>query len=166
MSPSGTRPVRTRPWRPFCSLIGAPAGYVEPTALAQIAQAVFGSGPLFASTQAVTAGIHVFAANTAFNGFPVLASLLAHDGYLPGQLHRRGDRLVFSNGIVVLAVAAGALVVVFDADVTRLIQLPGSWPWPTWPVDSGTARFRGLARSWANPDSPGPRVSESDQGRP
>jgi amino acid transporter len=103
------------------SLIGAPAGYVEPTALAQIAQAVFGSGPLFACTQAVTAGILVLAANTVFHGFPVLASLLARDGYLPRQLHRRGDRLVFSNGIVVLAVAAGALVVVFDADVTRLI---------------------------------------------
>jgi hypothetical protein len=105
------------------TLIGAPAGYVEPTALAQIAEAVFGPGPLFAYTQAVTAGILVLAANTAFNGFPVLASLLARDGYLPRQLHRRGDRLVFSNGIIVLAVAAGALVVVFDADVTRLIQL-------------------------------------------
>lgn len=104
-------------------LVGAPAGYVEPTALAQIAQAVFGPGPLFAYTQAVTAGILVLAANTAFNGFPVLASILARDGYLPRQLHTRGDRLVFSNGIVVLALSAGTLVVVFNADVSRLIQL-------------------------------------------
>lgn len=104
-------------------LIGAPAGYVEPTALAQIAQAVFGPGPLFAYLQAVTAGILVLAANTAFNGFPVLTSILARDGYLPRQLHTRGDRLVFSNGIVVLALAAGTLVVVFNADVSRLIQL-------------------------------------------
>lgn len=105
------------------ALIGAPAGYVEPTALAQIAQAVFGSGPLFAYTQAVTAGILVLAANTAFNGFPVLASVLARDAYLPRQLHTRGDRLVFSNGILVLAAASGALVVVFNADLSRLIQL-------------------------------------------
>ncbi len=104
-------------------LVGAPVGYVEPTALAQIAQAVFGSGPLFAYTQAVTAGILVLAANTAFNGFPVLASILARDGYLPRQLHTRGDRLVFSNGIVALALAAGMLVVVFNADLSRLIEL-------------------------------------------
>ncbi|MFD1507087.1 APC family permease [Georgenia yuyongxinii] len=104
-------------------LLGAPAGYVEPTALAQIADAVFGPGPLFAFIQAATAGILVLAANTAFNGFPVLTSLLARDGYLPRQLHHRRDRLVFSNGIIVLALAAGLLVVVFDADISRLIQL-------------------------------------------
>jgi amino acid transporter len=104
-------------------LVGAPAGYVEPTTLAQIAQAVFGNGLLFAYTQAVTAGILILAANTAFNGFPVLASILARDGYLPRQLHTRGDRLVFSNGIVLLALAAGSLIVVFRADVSRLIQL-------------------------------------------
>ena len=63
--------------------------------------------PFFA-LQAFTAAILVLAANTAFNGFPVLASLLARDGYLPRQLGRRGDRLVFSNGIVLLAALAGA----------------------------------------------------------
>ena len=70
-----------------------------------------------------TAGILILAANTAYNGFPVLSSLLARDGYLPRQLGKRGDRLVFSNGIVLLAGLAGLLIVAFDADVTRLIQL-------------------------------------------
>lgn len=71
----------------------------------------------------VTALILVLAANTAFNGFPVLGSILAQDSYLPRQLHTRGDRLAFSNGILFLAVAAVAIVVAFQAEVTALIQL-------------------------------------------
>ena len=63
------------------------------------------------------------AANTAFNGFPVLGSILARDGYLPRQLHTRGDRLAYSNGILVLAFLAIVLILAFDADVTALIQL-------------------------------------------
>ena len=63
------------------------------------------------------------AANTAFNGFPSLASILAKDGYLPRQLHTRGDRLAYSNGIAMLALAAIALVLIFNASVTALIQL-------------------------------------------
>jgi amino acid transporter len=104
-------------------LIGLPAGQAQRTALSQIGLAVFGSTPAFYLLQAFTAAILVLAANTAYNGFPVLASLLAHDGHLPRQLARRGDRLVFSNGVVLLALVAGLLIVVFDADVTRLIQL-------------------------------------------
>ncbi|SFK88047.1 APC family permease [Geodermatophilus ruber] len=104
-------------------LIGLPAGQEQRTALSQIGLAVFGGGPAFYLLQAFTAAILVLAANTAYNGFPVLASLLAHDGHLPRQLARRGDRLVFSNGIVLLAAVAGLLIVAFDADVTRLIQL-------------------------------------------
>ena len=73
--------------------------------------------------QAFTAAILVLAANTAFNGFPILASILGGDGYLPRQFHRRGDRLVFSNGVVVLAALAGLLIFAFDAATTRLIQL-------------------------------------------
>jgi hypothetical protein len=65
----------------------------------------------------------VLAANTSFNAFPQLASVLGRDGFLPRQFGRRGDRLVFSNGIVVLATMAGLLIVVFDASVTRLVQL-------------------------------------------
>ena len=65
----------------------------------------------------------VLAANTAFNGFPLLGSVLAQDRFMPRQLHTRGDKLVFSNGILLLAGFAVLLIVAFDADVTRLIQL-------------------------------------------
>jgi amino acid transporter len=105
------------------NLIGAPAGHAQRTALSQIGLAVFGNGPLFIALQAFTAAILVLAANTAYNGFPVLSSLLARDSYLPKQLGKRGDRLVFSNGIVVLALLSVMLVIAFDADVTKLIQL-------------------------------------------
>jgi amino acid transporter len=105
-------------------LVGAPSGYEQRTVIAQVASAVFGDGTLlFFAVQAFTAAILVLAANTAYNGFPILSSILAADGYLPRQLYRRGDRLVFSNGIVVLAVLAGGLVYAFDASTTRLIQL-------------------------------------------
>ncbi|MFC5821729.1 APC family permease [Nonomuraea harbinensis] len=105
-------------------LIGAPAGYVAKTVIAQVGAAVFGDGSvLFYLLAACTAAILILAANTAFNGFPILASILGRDGFLPRQLGRRGDRLVFSNGIVVLALLAGALIWAFDASTTRLIQL-------------------------------------------
>jgi hypothetical protein len=105
-------------------LIGAPAGYVQPTVIAQVGRAVFGySSPLFYVLQLFTALILVLAANTAFNGFPVLASILAKDGFLPRQLHTRGDRLAFSNGILLLSGFAIVLIVAFNASPTRLIQL-------------------------------------------
>jgi amino acid transporter len=92
--------------------------------LTQIADAVFLEfSPGFYFVAATTGVILVLAANTAFSGFPVLGSILARDGYLPRQLHTRGDRLAFSNGIVMLAVFAILLIVAFDAQVTRLIQL-------------------------------------------
>jgi amino acid transporter len=105
------------------ALVGFPEGEAQRTALSQIAAATFGPGAMFYALQAFTAAILVLAANTAFNGFPVLASLLGRHGHLPRQLAHRGDRLVFSNGIVVLAVVAAMLIVAFDAQVTRLIQL-------------------------------------------
>ncbi len=104
-------------------LIGLPAGAEQKTALSQLGLAAFGHGAAFYLLQGFTAAILVLAANTAFNGFPVLASLLGRDQYMPHQLANRGDRLVFSNGIVVLAVVASLLIVAFDANVTRLIQL-------------------------------------------
>ena len=105
-------------------LTGAPAGYEQRTAIAQLAGAVFGYGTAgFLLVQAFTAAILILAANTAFNGFPILASILGRDGYLPTQFGRRGDRLVFSNGIVILAVLAGGLIWAFDASTSRLIQL-------------------------------------------
>ena len=98
-------------------------GEAQRTALSQIGIATFGETAPFFLLQAFTAAILILAANTAFNGFPVLSSLLGRDGYLPHQLSHRGDRLVFSNGIVALAAVAGLLIVAFDADVTRLIHL-------------------------------------------
>jgi hypothetical protein len=89
-----------------------------------VAQAVFSNfSPAIYFVTATTLIILVLAANTAFNGFPVLGSILARDGYLPRQLHTRGDRLAFSNGIVLLGAFAAALIIGFDANVTRLIQL-------------------------------------------
>ncbi|MCC8246150.1 APC family permease [Saccharothrix luteola] len=109
---------------PAHQLIGAPAGYEQKTLVAQLANAVFaGFPPATWYVIFFTGLILVLAANTAFNGFPVLGSILAQDRYLPRQLHTRGDRLVFSNGIVFLAGFAIVLVVAFDAEVTRLIQL-------------------------------------------
>src|SRR5215204_4816826 len=98
-------------------------GESQRTALSQIGLATFGDGAMFFLLQGFTAAILVLAANTAFNGFPVLSSLLGRDGYMPRQLAHRGDRLVFSNGIVLLALVASLLIVAFDAEVTRLIQL-------------------------------------------
>jgi amino acid transporter len=96
----------------------------DPSVISQIAGAVFGGGsPVFYLFQAATAAILILAANTAFNGFPGLASILARDRYMPWQLHNRGDRLVFSNGVVLLAAAAAALIIGFDANIDRLIQL-------------------------------------------
>ena len=96
-----------------------------PTVIAQVGAAIFGGYHSFGFyyLQAVTALILVLAANTAFNGFPVLASILARDGFLPRQLHTRGDRLAFSNGILLLAGFAILLIVAFSASPTRLIQL-------------------------------------------
>ncbi|MFC8046964.1 APC family permease [Nocardia sp. NPDC057353] len=105
-------------------LIGAPADYHQKTLIAQLAEAVFAGFPVgFFFITIVTALILVLAANTAFNGFPVLGSILAQDRYLPRQLHTRGDRLAFSNGILFLSGAAIAFVVLFGAEVTKLIQL-------------------------------------------
>jgi amino acid transporter len=92
--------------------------------LAQIGQTVFGEGhPLFYALQVFTAGILVLAANTSFQDFPRLSSILARDRFMPSQFRNRGDRLVFSNGVLVLAILAGVLVYVFDANLTHLIQL-------------------------------------------
>jgi amino acid transporter len=105
-------------------LAGLPAGTIPPTVIAQVGQAVFGaSSPFFYVLQLFTALILVLAANTAFNGFPVLASILARDGFLPRQLRTRGDRLAYSNGILLLSGFAIVLIIAFNASPTRLIQL-------------------------------------------
>ncbi|MFF5937314.1 APC family permease [Streptomyces sp. NPDC012508] len=99
-------------------------GYVQDPVISQVAAAVFGDGTFFfVLLAAATALVLFLAANTAYNGFPLLGSILAQDRYLPRQLHTRGDRLTFSNGIVLLAGAAALLVWVYGADSTKLIQL-------------------------------------------
>jgi amino acid transporter len=101
-----------------------PDGFDQHPVIAQIARAVFNDfSPGFYVVITVTGIILVLAANTAFNGFPVLGSILAKDGYAPRALGSRGDRLAYSNGIVFLAVMAIVLILVFDAETTRLIQL-------------------------------------------
>ena len=93
------------------------------TVVAQIAHAIFGGGPLFYLVQVMTAAILILAANTAYQDFPRLSSILAQDRFMPRQFLNRGDRLVFSNGVLVLALLASILIVVFNADLNKLIQL-------------------------------------------
>ena len=101
-----------------------PANYDQHTVIAQIARAVFSDfSPGFYFVVATTGIILILAANTAFNGFPVLGSILAKDGFAPRQLGSRGDRLAYSNGILILAGFAMILILAFNAQTTRLIQL-------------------------------------------
>lgn len=105
-------------------LIGLPEGQAQKTVIVQVSAAVFNNaGWAVFAVSLFTALILALAANTAFNGFPVMGSILARDGYLPRQLHTRGDRLAYSNGILALAGIAILLIILFQADVTRLIQL-------------------------------------------
>ncbi|HVF31885.1 MAG TPA: APC family permease [Acidimicrobiales bacterium] len=105
------------------------ASHLEPypshdeTVLSQLGRAVFSDGPLYVTLQFATAGILILAANTAYAAFPSLTSMMARDGYLPRQLANRGDRLVFSNGIVLLSVAACGLIVAFGGITNALIPL-------------------------------------------
>lgn len=92
--------------------------------VAQLAAATFGDFSIpFYVIQATTALVLLLAANTAFNGFPLLGSVLAADRYAPKALSTRGDRLIFSNGVIALSVTAIAILVAFQADLTTLIQL-------------------------------------------
>ena len=109
-----------------CHLIGWAecATEPQPSLMAQVAAATFGgSSVFFYVIQAATALVLLLAANTAFNGFPLLGSVLARDGYAPKSLSTRGDRLIYSNGVVILALAASVILIAFQANLTLLIQL-------------------------------------------
>ncbi len=93
------------------------------TVLSQLSRIIFGTGPIYYTIQGSTMLILILAANTSFTGFPRLASMMASDRFLPRQLANLGDRLVFSNGIVVLSGAATIMLILFDADVHKLIPL-------------------------------------------
>ncbi|MEN9989365.1 MAG: hypothetical protein RL508_344 [Actinomycetota bacterium] len=110
---------------PAAQLVGwTSANGPQQSAIAQIAVAVFGNNSfMFYLIQAGTAAVLLLAANTAFNGFPLLSSVLAKDGFAPKALLTRGDRLVYSNGMFSLMAAALVLIVVYQASVTGLIQL-------------------------------------------
>jgi amino acid transporter len=93
------------------------------TVFAQMGKQVFGDNFVFWFLQLATAGILTLAANTAYADFPRLSSIIARDGYLPRQLANRGDRLVYSNGVLVLATLAGVLIAMFGGKTNALIPL-------------------------------------------
>ncbi|MHB9053159.1 MAG: APC family permease [Thermoleophilia bacterium] len=93
------------------------------TVLSQLAAAIFSKGPIYYLIQAATALILILAANTSFQGFPSLSSVMAADGFMPRQFGSRGDRLVFSNGILILGLVAAGLVIIFKGETHALIPL-------------------------------------------
>ena len=128
------------------------------TVISQLARAAFGGrGFLYLAAIGATTLILVMAANTAYADFPRLAALQAADGFLPRQLTYRGSRLVYSRGILVLAVIASLLIVVFQASVTGLIPL-----YAIGVFLSFTLSQAGMALRWrkSRPARPGQEVKE------
>jgi hypothetical protein len=118
--------------------------------LAQIGETVFDGGTMFYVLQVFTALILILAANTAYQDFPRLSAILARDGFVPRQFQNRGDRLVFSNGILVLSGLAMLLVYLFDADLTSLIQL-----YVVGVFTAFTLSQAGMVRRWIRMKEPG-----------
>lgn len=96
---------------------------VEVTALSQLAEQIFGRTPFYFYIQITTMLVLYLAANTAYNGLPVLMSIIARDGYMPRYLAQRGERLTFSNGIILLTIIAALLIVIYDGKIENLIAL-------------------------------------------
>jgi amino acid transporter len=115
----------------------------EETVVSQLARQVFGGGFLYYFIQVISTIILVLAANTAFADFPRLAFFMARDGYLPRQFVTRGDRLVFSNGVIILAVASSALILLFDGSTHHLIPL-----YALGVFTSFTLSQSGMVRRW------------------
>jgi amino acid transporter len=127
----------------------------ERSVVAQIAHAVFSGGFGFYVVQFFTAAILILAANTSYQDFPRLSSILARDRFMPRQFINRGDRLVFSNGVIVLAVLASVLIYVFDANLTRLIQL-----YVVGVFTSFTLSQSGMVRRWLKERHRGPEAAK------
>lgn len=128
------------------------------TVISQLGRTVFGGqGVFYLMVIGATSVILILAANTAFAGFPRLSALAAGDGYLPRQLAFRGSRLVYSRGIVALAVLAATLIIIFQASVTRLIPL-----YAIGVFMSFTLSQAGMARRWLKSGQlkPGETVQE------
>jgi amino acid transporter len=117
---------------------------------AQVGQTVFGHNVFFYTVQAFTALILILAANTSYADFPRLASILAQDRFMPPQFMFRGDRLAFSRGILLLGLGASCLVIVFQADVTRLIPLYAFGVFVSFTLSQG-----GMVRHWFRLREPG-----------
>lgn len=128
----------------------------ERSVVAQVAFAVFGKSFAFYAVQGFSAAILILAANTSFQGLPMLAAILAKDRYLPRQFMNRGDKLVFSNGVMVLAFFAGLLIVAFRADLNALIQL-----YVVGVFTSFTLAQAGMVRHWLKEKEKG---EEAEQG--
>lgn len=124
------------------------------TVVAQIADTAFGGGILFYALQISTMFILILAANTSFAGLPSLASVMARDRALPRQFSFRGDRLAFSNGIIVLGLASIGLLIVFQADAHNLIPL-----YAVGVFVGFTLAQAGLVRHWRRLGTPGSNVS-------
>lgn len=129
------------------TLVARHHGYVpheDSTIPSQLGATAFGDGSaLFGFLQIMTAGILILAANTSFADFPRLSAILARDGYMPRVFHLRGNRLVFSWGVVVLAALSSALLVAFDAETTRLIPLYALGVFLSFTLSQG-----GMVRHW------------------
>ncbi len=115
----------------------------EETVVSQLAREIFGGGLLYYEIQTVTMLILILAANTSFADFPRLAYFLARDGFIPRQFGTRGDRLVFSNGIVILGGTAAALIAIFQGDTHALIPLYAVGVFMSFTLSQG-----GMVRRW------------------
>ncbi len=120
------------------------------TVISQVSRAVLGDGPLYLAFQAASALILVLAANTSYNGAPRLAQIMAIDGYLPHQFSFRGDRLAYSFGIVILALAASGFVVLFNGSVVNLIPLYSVGIFASFTISQS-----GMVVHWARERGPG-----------
>jgi len=127
----------------------------ERSVVAQIADAVFGGGFPFYVVQFFTTAILILAANTSYQDFPRLSAILARDRFMPRQFSNRGDRLVFSNGVVVLAAFASLLIYVFNADLNKLIQL-----YVVGVFTSFTLSQTGMVRHWLKEKRKGPGAAK------
>ena len=107
----------------YLATVFHPVPNSEQTVISQLAASIFGRGLMFYIIQATTTVILAMAANTAFAGFPILLSIIARDGFVPRQFALRGHRLGYSNGILLLAIAAGILIIIFQGDTHLLIPL-------------------------------------------
>src|SRR3990172_2699667 len=122
----------------------------DETIVSQLGREVLGKNVLYYVYQVATASILILAANTSFSAFPVLGAILAKDKYMPRQFQFRGDRLGYSNGILALALTAAVFLVIFEADVTRLIPLYAVGVFVPFALSQS-----GMVRHWWRERTPG-----------